>query len=250
MSAALSRRLDLRRALTDLLSSAAPKGAHEEGAKALRESILATLSPHLGDEVFWFSDGVELEEGRPVTRHVLGLRLKDPARFGSASALLTVEGAELAHAEALAIRGASAVLRVKVTSALAPGFTVAAQAIFNERSYRSERRISVSPAGEALALTATLVATDDRGELSVEVLDRAGKPVALAELFATVQDERAAPPSAPPPPPSTRSEPRSPRPRAPPRTAAPTRPRGGRRASGARPSRGAPPTAPRKVRCR
>jgi hypothetical protein len=118
-----------------------------------------------------------------------------------------------------------------------------------QRSYRSERRISASPAGEALALTATLVATDDRGELSVEVLDRAGKPVALAELFATVQDERAAPPSAPPLPPSTRSEPRSPRPRAPPDTAAPTRPRGGRRASGARPSRGAPPTAPRKVRC-
>jgi uncharacterized protein YfaS (alpha-2-macroglobulin family) len=118
--------------------------------------------------------------------------------FDAASALLTVEGAELARAEAVAIRGASAVLRVKVTSALAPGFTIAAQAIFNERSYRVERRIPVSPAAEALALTATLAAPDDRGELSVEVVDRAGKPVAFAELFATVQDERAAPPSAPP----------------------------------------------------
>jgi hypothetical protein len=88
VSAALSRRLDLSRALTDLLSAAAPKGAHAEEAKALRESILATLSPHLGDEVFWFSDGVELEEGRPVTRHVLGLRLKDPAHFASAFAAL------------------------------------------------------------------------------------------------------------------------------------------------------------------
>jgi hypothetical protein len=88
VSAALSRRLDLGRALADLLRAAAPKGAHEEEAKALRESILATLSPHLGNEVFWFSDGVELEEGRPVTRHVLGLRLKDPAQFGSAFAAL------------------------------------------------------------------------------------------------------------------------------------------------------------------
>ncbi len=88
MCAALSRRVDLPRALTELLAAAVPTGARAEEAKALRQSIVSTLAPHLGDEVFWFSDGIDLEEGNPVTRHLLGLRLKDPAGFASAFAAL------------------------------------------------------------------------------------------------------------------------------------------------------------------
>lgn len=118
--------------------------------------------------------------------------------FDAGSALLTVEGAELVRAEALSIRGASAVLRMKVTSALAPSFTVAAQAIFAERSYRRERRIATAPVGESLAVRGSLEVAGERGLLQVEVLDRAGRPAAGAELFATVLDERAVLPSAPP----------------------------------------------------
>lgn len=117
--------------------------------------------------------------------------------FDAGSALLTVEGAELVRAEALSIRGASAVARVKVTPALAPSFTVAAQAVFGERSYRRERRVATAPLGEALAVRGSLDVPGARGELQVEVLDRAGRPVPGAELFAAVLDERAVPPSAP-----------------------------------------------------
>ncbi len=119
------------------------------------------------------------------------------APFDSGSALLTVEGAERARADALSIRGASAVARVKVTQALAPSFAVAVQAVFGERSYRRERRIATAPVGEALSLRGSLEVQGERGELSVEVLDRAGRPLAGAELFATVLDERSVPPSAP-----------------------------------------------------
>lgn len=88
VSAALSRRVDLPRALAELLGPAAPQGAHAEEAAALRAAVLANLAPRLGDEAFWFCEGIEAEDGKPVARHVLGLRLKDPAGFAAAFAAL------------------------------------------------------------------------------------------------------------------------------------------------------------------
>ncbi len=88
VSGALSRRLDLSRALAELLGDAAPAGAGAKEALALRKAILDTLAPKLGDELFWYSEGVELDDGRPVARHVFGLRLKDPAGFATSFAAL------------------------------------------------------------------------------------------------------------------------------------------------------------------
>jgi hypothetical protein len=88
VSAALSRRVDLPRALADLLGPAEPQGVHAEKAAALRAAILANLAPRLGDEVFWFCEGVDAQDGKSVARHVLGLRLKDPAGFATAFAAL------------------------------------------------------------------------------------------------------------------------------------------------------------------
>ncbi|MGC4115581.1 MAG: MG2 domain-containing protein [Myxococcales bacterium] len=121
--------------------------------------------------------------------------------FESGTALVTVEGAELLRQDVVTVRGASAVVAVKVAVAHAPDFTVSAQAVVGERAFRAQRLLPVAPRGETLTLQGALTpsgATPGAMQLSVEVLDKAGKPAAGAELFAVVRDAAGVGPSAPP----------------------------------------------------
>ncbi|HEY3448755.1 MAG TPA: MG2 domain-containing protein, partial [Myxococcales bacterium] len=123
------------------------------------------------------------------------------APFEAGTALLTVESDELVRHEALALRGASAVYAVKVTAALAPDFTLTAQAVVGERTWRAQRLLPVAPRGETLAVQGSLSpsgASPGALQLAVEVLDKAGRPAAGAELFAVVRDAAGVGASAPP----------------------------------------------------
>jgi hypothetical protein len=86
---AFSRAVNLEMALTRVLAQADAEGPHATEARALRDELLASGSKTLGDQAFWYCDGVEPADGRTVARHVVGLRLRDsgPAQKRPAAVL-------------------------------------------------------------------------------------------------------------------------------------------------------------------
>lgn len=85
---ALARGIDVGDAVKQMLSSAHPGGARAEAALALRDALLRDLVPTLGSELFWYTDGLDVEGDRIVVRHVVGASLRHPQQAAAALPVL------------------------------------------------------------------------------------------------------------------------------------------------------------------